>query len=392
MFLRCSRTAWALSFACLSMFVLGLSDNVRGPLFPELLRAFDLSNTAGSFSFALASFAALIGNAAAAVILRRIHLDRLLAWSVAFMSGGVFLMGLAPAFGWYLLGCFLFGLGMGSTGVAQNLLIAENVQGPAQTRSLSVLHGLYGFSSLLAPLVASRSPGWFAARLPPQNLLAQWPSAFFMTAVSGAVVLGLILVFSPDQPFVHHEASGTGAARKSPVTTMLWFAGFFATYVASEIMVSSRLALYMRSYFGAGLQESSNYVTGFFVCLLAGRLLFALKTFPWPIRKQLSLSLGLSVLLLGLGLASSPLFLVLCGLTMAPFYPLAIVYISEQAGVQKRRFITFCMGLQSVCVILMHMGVGYLTDIFGLLFAFGVGIVLLLVALLCLNFHPEVRA
>ncbi len=74
---------------------------------------------------------------------------------------------------------------------------------------------------------------------------------------------------------------------------------------------------------------------------------------------------------------------------MAPFYPLAIVYISEITGVQKRRFLTFAMGVQGLLVIFMHVGVGYLSDAFGLFSAFGVGIVLLIGSILCLNLHPK---
>lgn len=385
-----SRMSWALIFACLSMFVLGISDNIRGPLYPELLSAFSLKNSIGSFSFAVASFAALCGNASAAYILRWVRIDKLLAWAVGLMMVGVLLMGAAPFFGWFLLGSFLFGFGMGATGVAQNLLIAENVMPPLQTKALSVLHGLYGLSSLLAPYLASRAPKAFAQSEITSGL--GWQSAFFVCGAIALVVLGLILMVRPTGEFVHHDTQSDAFKQPRSYKTMLWFAGFFATYVASEILVSSRLALYMRSYFGLSLEQSSNYVTYFFVCLLAGRLLFAVKTFRFDLRHQLNGSLLLSIFFLILGLWLNPWFLVLTGLSMAPFYPLAIVYIADRAGVQKRRFITFAMGIQSVCVILMHLGVGYLTDLLGLSFAFSLGIVLLIIALLCLNFHPKVSS
>ena len=55
MFLNLTRTfrrnRWAVIFACMSMFVLGLSDNIRGPLFPELLQYFNLTNSQGFNKF-----------------------------------------------------------------------------------------------------------------------------------------------------------------------------------------------------------------------------------------------------------------------------------------------------------------------------------------------------
>ena len=60
MLFRLSKTQWAVFFAFVSMFALGGSDNIRGPLFPELLRYFQLTNSQASLSFAVASFAMMI--------------------------------------------------------------------------------------------------------------------------------------------------------------------------------------------------------------------------------------------------------------------------------------------------------------------------------------------
>ena len=103
------RNRWAVIFACMSMFVLGLSDNIRGPLFPELLTYFNLTNSQGSLSFAFASTAAFFGNALGAYSLKRIHLDRLLALAVFLMGCGLFAMGMAPTFRVYLVGAIIFG-------------------------------------------------------------------------------------------------------------------------------------------------------------------------------------------------------------------------------------------------------------------------------------------
>ena len=375
------------------MFALGISDNTRGPLFPELLRYFDLTNSQASLSFAFASSAAFFGNTLSAFVLKRVQLDKLLAASLLLMMSGLYAMAMAPTFNLYILGCIVYGFSLGSTGVAQNLLIAENVSGDIQTKALSGLHGIYGLSSLIAPILASRSPSWFSENFSTWTTMSQWQSALYVTSfLSGVVLLGILMVRAePAFKSIAHYDEGIHG-KKSPVSTMLWFAGFFASYVGAEILVSSRLALYMRTYFNMSLEQSSNYVTYFFMFLLIGRLVFAFKTFKTKLRLQLNLSLLLSILFLVLGLWLHPFFLALIGLAMAPFYPLSIVYISEKTGHQKRRFLTFVMGLQSLCVIAMHLGVGYLTDVYGLYYAFGVGIALLIGSLVCLNLHPKVSA
>jgi MFS family permease len=323
-------------------------------------------------------------------MLRVIKLDRLLWVSIFIMMTGLGLMGVAANYEFYLLGAAVYGFSLGATGVSQNLLIAENTTAEIQTKALSALHGFYGLSSLIAPFLASRAPAWFTNNYPNATYLADWQSAFFITCFFALVVLMLMLTAKPQTEFATAEATEISEALISNSNTLrFWFAGFFATYVAAEILVSTRLALYVRTYYEMDFIQSSNYVTYFFCFLLLGRLIFTVKNFNMKIKTQLNFSLLLSSVFLTLGLLVHPLFLTLVGLAMAPFYPLAIVYISEKTGVNKRSYLTFVMGAQSLCVIVMQIGAGKMTDVFGLSYAFGLGILLLIGSFLCLNMHPK---
>ena len=258
-------------------------------------------------------------------------------------------------------------------------MITENVEAKFQSRALSGLHGVYGLSSLIAPWMASRAPGWFDG---------DWRNAFFVVAGISLAVTFLILSSRPQNQF--YQATVVCAPKlKGHYKLRLWLSGFFACYVGAEILVSTRLALYMRTYFSMDLAQSSNYVSYFFAFLLLGRLIFALKSFRFPLKTQLNFFLIFSLVSLLLGLSVHPFFLSLVGFTMAPFYPLAIVYIAEITGPQMRNYLTFVMSIQGLCVISMHVGVGYITDAFGLFYAFGIGIVLLIIAIACLNLHPR---
>ncbi len=377
---KINRRVWAVGFACLAMFVLGMADNIRGPLFPELLIFFNLTNAQGSLSFAAASAAALFGNILAGYLLRKYTLSRVLCISVFTMGIGLIIMGLAPTYLVFVAGSAIFGGSMGLVGLTQNVLVAESVDSRSQSKALSGLHGIYGLSSLLAPLVAS-----YAA-----ILFGYWRSAFFVTAGIAVAVSLMATLAKADPSFEVHQPFKNADHLPTSKKALLLFGGLLAFYVVAEILVSSRLALYMRSYFGKDLKESSLYVTGFFICLLVGRLLFAVKTFSFSLKTQLNASLCASVACLILGLFYHPVFLVLLGFAMAPFYPISVAYISEQTGIYKREFITFAMSFQSFCVIAMHLGVGYLTDRFGLFYAFEVGLFSLALALICVNFHPKV--
>ncbi len=382
MFLKIEKKHWAFIFAYLSMFVLGMADNIRGPLFPELLTHFKLSNSEGSFSFAAASAAALFGNIASSWLFKKINLAQVLCLSLFMMAIGLFLMGLAPQFYMYLFGALIFGTSLGLMGVTQNLMIAENVDQQSQSKALSGLHGIYGLSSLIAPLVASYSP----------LLFGNWQAAFFVTAALCFIfALASVLIFSEPR-FAIHPKTLKSAARQNSLWVLTCFGGIFAFYVVAEIMLSTRLAFYMRTYFQMDLESSSQYVTYFFVFLLAGRLIFALKKFAATFKSVLNFSLVTSLVLFVLGMKFHPWFFVLMGFSMAPFYPISVAYISEQTGIHRRQFITFALSLQSLCVISMHLGVGYLTDHFGLFYAFGVGFISLVLSLVCVNFHPKISS
>jgi FHS family glucose/mannose:H+ symporter-like MFS transporter len=59
---KIAQNKWAIFFAFLSLFLLGLADNIRGPLFPEILQFFFVSSSKGSWSFATTSGAAFVGS------------------------------------------------------------------------------------------------------------------------------------------------------------------------------------------------------------------------------------------------------------------------------------------------------------------------------------------
>ncbi|MBC7465813.1 MAG: MFS transporter [Bdellovibrio sp.] len=380
MFFQVSKKTWAFAFAYLSMFALGIADNTRGPLFSDLLSAFKLSNWQGSMSFALASAAGLVGNVSSTYLFKKFNLADTLSGALFIMASGLLLMALAPDFNLYILGAIFFGYSMGLMGVTQTLMINESVQPLNQSKAMSGMHGIYGLSSLVAPLVAAQAP----------RFIDSWRAAFFVVAAIAFLVALSSVALKAKPNFVVHEVLQEKVDSKKPIKTLFFLGGIFAFYVVAEILVSSRLALYMRTYFQMDLEASSQYVTYFFMFLLFGRLVFALKAFRISLRRQLNISLILSLSFLILGLNVHPFFLVMTGLSMAPFYPLSITYISEQTGIYKRPFLTFAISFQSVCVISMHMGVGYLTDQFGLFYAFGVGIISLVLALVCVNFHPKV--
>lgn len=378
---KIKQSLWALVFAFASLFTLGLADNIRGTLFPEILNQFQISNTLGSWLFATSSGAAFVASLTSTAYLRRYRISSLLFTGVLLLAVGLAVMGFAENFSWLIAGSLFLGFGIGYMGVAQNLLVAEGVDSKARSRALSGLHGMYGLASFIAPMLAATTTQAFG----------KWSGAFYVVAFVAVLFLVTQLVISPNPKFIVHEPKTDSAAVKKRVSkkalTMVSF--FFGFYVVAEILISSRLALYMRTYYAMDLTQSAQYVTLFFLFLLIGRVSFAFIHLPFALKSQLNGFLIATLVFLIMGLKLHPFFLTLSGLTMAPYYPLCVAYISEISQELSRTFLSVAMSFQSLAVVAMHLGVGYMTDQYGLAFAFGVGILALIISIICLSFHPK---
>ncbi len=378
---KIKQSVWALVFAFASLFTLGLADNIRGTLFPEILTQFQVSNTLGSWLFATSSSGAFIAGVFAPAFLRRYTISSLLFVGVLMLVVGCAVVGFSGNFDWLLSGSLFFGLGIGFMAVAQNLLVAEGVESKLRSRALSGLHATYGLASFLAPLLAASATKSFG----------NWSSAFYVVAGFSFLCLVFQVVIQPEPKFVLHKSNQDNSGEKKRISkkALAMICTFFAFYVVAEILISTRLALYMRTYYAMDLTQSAEYVTLFFLFLLIGRATFAFVHLPFSLKSQLNASLMGSVVLICLGLKFHPFFLALSGLTMAPYYPLCVSYISEISKDLSRTFLAYAMSFQSLSVVAMHLGVGYMTDHYGLAFAFGVGILALVISVICLSFHPQ---
>jgi fucose permease len=160
--------------------------------------------------------------------------------------------------------------------------------------------------------------------------------------------------------------------------------------VAAEILISSRLALYMRRTWNFEMEKASLYVTYFFVCMLLGRLVFALVKFPLSIRHQLSLSLIGSSFFVILGIHFHPIFLTFVGWTVAPFYPLCIAWISTKFPEDLDTALSYIMTIDSIMLVLMHLLVGAVTDYWNIATALYLGPVFLIISFVLVNLFESI--
>ncbi|MGE0632050.1 MAG: sugar MFS transporter [Pseudobdellovibrionaceae bacterium] len=361
-----------LLLAYLSLFALGLSDNIRGPLYPEILEDLKLNNALGSLFFAAASLCGLIGSYLSRFSLRSFNPLVLLRLCLLSMGLSMFVSGFSQNFFSLIFCQVIFGGSLGAMGVVQNLLAKEGSPVEKRSQILAGLHSMYGLASLLAPLLVSLV--YYCG--------GSWRSTFMVgSSLPLAILIGTFFGFSTyrEHPQLQNKRDGKSLIAHRQQIFAAIALGF---YVVSEIVIGSRLVLYLRKDFEFSLAAANERLTLYFVFIFAGRLFFTWKKLPFSLSGQVKFLMLTTGLFFLLGLWVEPLFLSLCGLTMAGVYPLTVSYFSHLFSKSMESLLSYCFTFSSGFVVVMHFSIGYLTETYGIHSALHLGVLSLFLAIL----------
>lgn len=368
-------------FSYISLFILGLCDNVRGPVFPELLKYFNLNDFNGSLFFAISSGMGIFGSIGVRKLLQHYHDFVCLAVSTLFLFTGMFIISISNSYFVLMLGSMFVGTSIGMLGVVENLMVLTSVSADKISKAQSGLHSMYGLASLFSPLLVNLCLSFFH----------NWRSVFLLTSI--CCLLFSVCVVWKRKEFtrsVHNKSEEEKVLVPAIETKKSIFFGFIiSTYVLAEILVSTRITLYLTRVYEFEIEHANYYTSAFFILLLAGRVVFTFWHPAWPKKKLLIVSLFGSLLCLSLGLLVHPLFLVLTGLAMSVFYPISMACLSTIFKRYVQTATSWAIALSSVCVITMHASVGYMTQKFGIGNAFWMGPAVLLICLILVFYFAK---
>lgn len=364
--------------AYISLFILGLSDNIRGPLFPDLLREFALTDFAGSFFFAVVSTAGLIGSLLAPKVLEKWGELHALRGSHILMWAAQIAMFTAPNYTVMLVSCVFFGIAFSMLGVCQNSVVVRYAPADKLQGYQSGLHSMYAASSFIAPLLVTATV----------SISGSWQSPFLAVAVIGVVMTLSITWIQTREKRSKVIRPAKEKESRLPWKEGVYFAAAMGMYVAAEIMLSTRIALYAQRQWGSSFEHASLFVSAFFVFLFAGRLLFVFWQPKLRIQTQLICALSASVITIVLGITTWGWALSLTGLMMAPIYPLMMTAAAKLFSKQIYQIGAFIVAGSNVCVLTMHGGFGKISDIHGIEIAMWGGAVLCVVSIAMILFYP----
>ena len=327
-------------------------ETARGPVYPELLDGFGITPSLGALFFLMASLAGFAVNLFSAWWLPRWGSKGSLQISLWFQISGALGMGIAAYMGlsyWVVLAfALVFGVSLGGSSVAMNVLVAESC-GPQRLRqAMSGLHAMFGLASLLSPIICAQL-----------LTFSRWPVVFIIFAIIP------FLVFLYGRRIGELPAMQKGTYRSRLPRQSRWaVAAMIALYVASEVGISTRMVFFLKEIRGFSTEMASAYLSGFFFMLMLGRISSAI--WQWPLKNTTILYLsGVSSLVCTvLGLYGPPIFLPLTGLAMSVFFPCAMAYISEIDPEGKDQLIAESMIALGAGLVVIHQSIGWLATAF----------------------------
>src|SRR5262245_42658285 len=138
-----------LGIAFVAFVSLGLPDGVLGVAWPSMRRSFDLPLSALGALLAAAMAGYLASSFGSGVVVARLGVGSLLAWSSATMVASSLAYAMAPAWSVVVAGGVLAGLGAGAIDAGINAYAAARFP----PRLVNWLHACYGVGAMLGPLV-----------------------------------------------------------------------------------------------------------------------------------------------------------------------------------------------------------------------------------------------
>lgn len=360
------------------LMLLGLVDNLRGPLFPSIINHYQVSSKTGSLIFAPSSLAALIINLFSPWWLRKIGAGHAMKLAILLMSLSGVIFAIGPMNGWpfsmMITAGVLFGIGNGFCSISINVLLGMWSPIEKRRQFFGGLHAMYGLASLIAPLLPT--------------FLTFWSEAFFIP-IGLAILLILPALLIPASKTEHEEEDKNKSM--TPLTFMdgiIFPALPLALYVAAEILVSTRLQQYLEQFSKFTYAHAAPYTFFFFVFLTIGRVSLIFLPSKLPSSTVLFSSLLVSLFCCVVGFWN-PQFFALSGLGMALFFPTFMDAITNRHGKNAGFYLAKCFTLMGVFISTLHYVTGQLTDLFGIRMAMIPAPVFLITSLLILFFQRK---
>lgn len=300
----------------LIFFVISLLTNILGPIIPEFITSFKLSNSMAGF-LPFAFFFAYIVSIPAGSLAEKFSAKTLMTWAFGLATIGAFCFALIPNYSMALPSLFTIGIGMAVLQVVINPLL-RSAGGEEHFAFNSVFAQLiFGLASFLSPQLYSYLVTELQKNPLPHNTLIQtlsgvvpadqpWVSIYWVfTVIAIAMVLVILFTKLPKIELKDDEKTETASVYRMLIkkrVVILFVIGIFA-YVGTEQGIANWVSRFLEQYHGFNPQtEGADAVSSFWGLLTLGCLLGLILLKFIDSRKVLILFSSLALLSLSFGL------------------------------------------------------------------------------------------
>ena len=302
---RPSVVAIALTFALLGMVV-----GAFGPLLEHLTHRFAVSLPVAGATISIYFGGGLVGVFAAMRAMEDVSGRKLVMSADVIAAVGCAAVALAPTWPLFLTGVFVIGFGFGALVLSLNQLVAYSA-GARRAALLSALNAAYSAGAVVGPI-----------------LVAAFAAAHFSALYLGAASVSLVLAAGVSG-IAGSLPVGAGRPGRPELLVLVFVAGFVC-YVGVESGAGGWMASHLESV-GVSSNAAATYTSGFFLALMAGRLLMTLapSRLPEPAIVLAGSAVAVVLLLAASVGALAPWAYVASGLAIAPIFPTGIVWLAR---------------------------------------------------------------
>ncbi|KAL4784717.1 major facilitator superfamily domain-containing protein [Aspergillus varians] len=302
-----------------SILCAGFNDAALGPLIPYIQPWFDIGLLEISYIYLVGFVGGFTASFANIHICAYLGTGGTLVLGVIIQCIGYALMFWAPSFPFFLIAFVFTGFGLGIADAQAN---SFTVTVRNSHRWLGVLHAVYGFGTILAPLVANP----IAAHAP------RWQLYYLITLILGVTNVLFNAWTFRHRLFMPNDASAKVTPGRELRETLshrsLWFLTmFFFLYAGAEIT----LGVAVRN----GDPENVGYIASIFWCgFTLGRIALADVTHRFGERRMVFIYIALAItfqLMFWLipNILVNAISICLLGFFIGPFYPVGLYVLTQ---------------------------------------------------------------
>lgn len=345
----------------LAFISLGLPDALLGAAWPSMYPQFDVPVSYAGIISMIIALGTVVSSLQSDRLTKKLGTGKVTALSVCMTAMALFGFAASHSFGMLCLWAIPYGLGAGSVDASLNNYVALHYE----SRHMSWLHCMWGVGASAGPYIMgyALTAGW------------GWNSGYHIIAVLQIVLTAILLCSLPlwkQRPAEVLQDGKVQPAKALSIREVLQLAGAreilvcFFCYCALEQTTGLWASSYLTLHKGVSADTAATFASMFYLGITVGRALSGFLTMKLNdvqmIRLgEVTIGIGVLVMLLPFGQSLSLAGLILIGLGCAPVYPCVIHSTPAHFGADKSQAI---IGIQMACA---YVGTCLMPPVFGLI-------------------------